>query len=757
LGWFAGGVFFSCLPLSILAQNWEPPVRPTVTIPKVNRAPTLEDFLGMGPSPEIEGRLLKVTGFTQKLPRDGDPVSQPTEAYLGYDDNNFYAIFVNFDAEPDQIRARVTPRESFQGDDKVDLFLDTFHDERRGYGFTCNALGVQMDGRWTESQAGGSFDRSFNALWRSRGRITDRGYVVWMEIPFKSLRFPAAQEQEWGIVLIRWIPRNNESSTWPWTTARIMGRLNQGATLSGIEGIEPGRSIQLIPYGFFRSFRTLDDEGAAEASFVSKSEPDAGLDAKFVIKNRFALDAAINPDFSQVESDQPQVTVNQRFEVRFPERRPFFLENADFFETPINLFFSRRIADPQVGLRLTGKQGPYTIGALVADDQGPGKAAPPDDPLEGSRAKFGVIRVNRDLFREATVGVLYTDREHEGSYNRVGGLDARFKLNRTWSTTLQGVGSWTRRLDGSTQSGPAYFVSLQREGRQYSQNTEYTDFSPGFRTEAGFVRRTDIRSISHESEYRFRPEGDYLISWGPSVEAQEIWDHSGTRLDWEVEAGMSWEFTRQTNFGFSWTPGRELLRPEDFPGLEESRDYSKNRQEVSIRSQYFSQLNVRASYSFGREINLVPVEGAHPELASATEVDLDLTWRPNPQLRNDNTYILARLTDRETESSIFNNHIFRSKWNWQFNREMSLRVILQYDTVLANPQMTRLETEKNFNADLLFTYLLNPWTALYVGYNSNLANVALVPGVFGKHWRRSDDFLNDSRQFFVKFSYLFQY
>jgi hypothetical protein len=742
----------------VFGQNPDPPVKPAVRIPKLDRAPSLEDFLEMKPSPGMEGKLLKLTGFTQRIPRDGDPVSQRTETYLGYDDQNFYAIFVSFDEDPGLIRARMTPRENFRGDDKVDLFLDTFHDERRGYVFTCNALGVQMDGRWTEGRSGGNFDSSFDALWHSSGRITDRGYVVWMEIPFKSLRFPALEEQEWGIVMIRWIPRNNESSTWPWVTTRIQGRLNQGATLSGIENIAPGRSILLIPFGFLRSYRTLDARDPEQVVFASKSaDPDAGLDAKFVIKNRFALDVALNPDFSQVESDEPQITVNRRFEVFFPEKRPFFLENADFFETPINLFFSRRIADPQFGLRLTGKQGPWAIGTLIADDQAPGKRVLPDDPLSGTRAKFGVVRINRDLFREGTVGILYTDREYEGSFNRVGGLDARFKLDPNWIATLHAATSSTQLLNGTRLSGPAYNASIRREGRQYTQETEYLDVSPGFRTDVGFVRRTNIRRISHETGYRFRPEGDYLISWGPSVDALGIWDHSGTRLDWEVETGMSWEFNRQTMFEIAWIPGQERLRPEDFDGLPESRDYSKDRWEFSFSSQYIPEVNLQVESSFGKAINLAPVGEMSPEPATVTEAEFVLTLRPNPHLRNDNTYILSRLTDTGTGDSIFNNHIFRSKWNWQFNREIAIRLIFQYDAVLTNTHLTSLDTEKNFNADFLFTYLVNPWSALYIGYNSNFRNVDLIPTSFGSSLVTTDEFLNNSRQFFIKFSYLFQY
>jgi hypothetical protein len=734
----------------------DPPVRPTIVVPKIDRPPILDDFLDMKPGPAVEGKMIKLEGFTQRLPYDGQPVSQHTEAYLAYDDQHFYAVFLAFDSNPELIRARMTPRENFRGDDKVDLFLDSFHDERRGYVFTCNALGVQMDGRWTESRSGGNFDSSFNALWHSEARITDQGYIIWMSIPFKSLRFPSLEEQDWGLVLIRWIPRNNESSTWPWATTKIDGRLNQGATMLGIKGIAPGRSIQLIPYGFLRSFRALDDRDPDNVTFVEKNfEPDAGLDAKFVIKNKFALDVAVNPDFSQVESDQPQVTVNQRFEVFFPERRPFFLENADFFETPINLFFSRRIADPQFGVRLTGKQGPYAIGALVADDQSPGKAVLPDDPLSGTRAGFGVIRVNRDIAREANVGILFTDREYESGHNRVGGIDTRFKLNPNWVTTLQAAASSTRSLENETYNGSAYLAELRREGRQYTQRTEYLDISPGFRTESGFVRRTNIRSVTQEVDYKFRPEGKSLVAWGPSVEALGIWDHDGTRLDWEVESEFSFEFTGPTSFGYQFTPGKERLRPEDFNGLEENLDFSKRRQGLFFSSQYFAPVNVSTRYFWGREINLVPPVGQLPVLANANAAEFELTLRPNRHLRNDNTYILSRLTTMENGENIFNNHIFRSKWNWQFNREFALRIILQYDTILSNSTQTRLETEKNFNVDFLFTYLMNPWSALYVGYNSNFSNIDLMPFGTGNRIVRVDDFLHDSRQFFVKFSYLF--
>jgi len=742
------------LPASAADPGSDRPVRPTVVIPRLDAAPRLEDFLEMKPSPKLEGRMLKVSGFTQTLARDGEPVSQPTDAYLGYDSEHLYVVTVAFD-DPTLVRARMTPRERFSGDDKIDVFLDTFHDERRAYGFTCNPLGVQMDGRWTE---GSNFDSSFNALWHSRGRITDKGWVVWMAIPFKSLRFPAVQKQEWGLVLIRWIPRNNEQATWPWVTSTINGRINQGATMVGIEDISPGRDLQLIPYGFVRSFRALDTRDEDQVGFNSETaEPDAGLDAKYVIRNRFALDVAVNPDFSQIESDEPQVTVNRRFEVFYRERRPFFLENTDYFSTPITLFFSRRIVEPLFGVRLTGKQGPYTIGALMADDESPGRAALPDDPHHGARARFGVVRINRDLFREATAGFLFTDREYEGGYNRVASLDTRFKLDPNWIAMLQAAASATRSLDGSTRAGPAYSAELRREGRHFTQSTQYLDISPDFQAQTGFVSRTNIRSVTQEFGYLFRPEGTSLLSWGPSVGGGAIWDHQGTRLDWELDARLDWEFNRQTKVGVFYRPGRERLRPEDFTGLSEGMDFPTRGYGVSFSSQYISQLTFSGSYSFEKEINLVPLQGDTPSLADSMVANIAFTARPNRHLLSENSYVLSRLTSIGTGDPIFTNHILRSKWNWQFNPELGLRVILQYDTVLANQSLTRLDTTKNFNADVLFTYLLNAWTALHVGYNGNLQNIALLPAGLGRQFIRTDDMFHDARQFFVKFSYLFAF
>ena len=252
----------------------------------------------------------------------------------------------------------------------VEVMLDTFHDHRRAYAFLSNALGVQADALWTEGQG---FDLSFDTVYSTEAKLTPEGFVVKFAIPFRSLRFASNDPQTWGILLNRDTKRNNEEAYWPQYSSRITGRLNQEGDATGLENISPGHNFQLIPYGIFRSFRQLDLRDLDHPTF---SQRDAygqiGLDAKAVVKDKFVLDATANPDFSQIESDDPQVTVNQRFEVQFPEKRPFFLENSYYFQTPIPLLFTRRIVDPQWGARLTGKDGPWAVGMLVADDASPG-------------------------------------------------------------------------------------------------------------------------------------------------------------------------------------------------------------------------------------------------------------------------------------------------------------------------------------------------------------------------------------------------
>ncbi len=232
---------------------------PTLRIPRVTQPPKLEDFL-TGTPREAETR---VTDFRQREPGDGIAASQETTAYLSYDDKNLYVVFVAKD-DPGKVRAHMAKREDIGSDDRVGVLLDTFHDHQRAYMFVTNPLGIQQD---AITMRGLPDDLSFDTLWHSEGRLTSEGFVVWMAIPFKSLRFPSAPVQNWGVAVGRYIARNNETSFWPYVTLRVESLLQQMATLEGLEQISPGRNVQLIPYGMFTRARFLDALRPGRAGF----------------------------------------------------------------------------------------------------------------------------------------------------------------------------------------------------------------------------------------------------------------------------------------------------------------------------------------------------------------------------------------------------------------------------------------------------------------------------------------------------------
>ena len=764
----------------------------TLHIPHLEKGPTLNDFLGMQASPEIAGKMLKIEGFQQRDPKDGAPISQKTEAYLGYTDKNLYVVAICFDTELRGIRARLARREAIDDDDQFGFVVDTFHDKQHAVFFYLNPLGVQQDGIWTE---GSNPDYSFDMVWKSDAKITSKGYVVWFEVPFKSLRFSPQENQTWGIFFERDIKRNNEFAFYPHISSGKQGFLSQETQMDGINKISPGRNLQFIPYVSERTFRDLDDRDPNHPHFHGKHiEPRIGLDAKGVIHDSLVLDATINPDFAQVESDTPQITVNQRFEVLFPEKRPFFLENSTFFDTPINLLFTRNIVDPEYGVRLTGKMGPWAIGALFANDKSPGGSVPSSDPLWGAKANFGIVRISHDILKESSIGLIYTDRElHTVSpaktlctsdaciigANRIGGIDTKLKLTPNWKVTAQAITGYTKFNDGTHKGGPAYNLYEEYSSRNWQHFGNYDDTAENFQTATGFFVRPDVRNFNQFTLRRFRVEKKWLQWHGPGLFTRNAWDHKGTRLDWFANANYRFILPRQSEFGVFGNISHERLRPKDFDSLLVNQDYAHNTRGFFFDFGYFKPLSIGGELGWGKSTNYGT---AYPLLVGSQHVCLDgvvtpdplqcppragpsnyaqifTTVRPVKGLTIDTSYLMSRLLDGENRHSAFNNHTIRSKWNYQFTREFSLRFIGQYSATLANPLNTSLQTTKNFNADVLFTYFVHPGTAVYVGYNSNLQNLDPRLGLDanGNINRTQDRFINDGRQFFVKISYLFRY
>jgi hypothetical protein len=388
----------------------------------------------------------------------------------------------------------------------------------------------------------------------------------------------------------------------------------------------------------------------------------------------------------------------------------------------------------------------------------------PANPLRGDAADVGVLRVFRDFGDQSRAGALFTEREFGGTYNRVGALDARVKLSDNWSTELLMVNTDTR-AGGGAVSGRQTNWRFDRNGRHALVHAHWTQQSEGFATQLGILGRNyqpDSEGLHGNVEYRFwLPEGAWLDRIGPRLFHAHNEDTSGRRIYAELSPAVQMAWAGDSNLSIGANSIRELLRPRDFPGLLAARDYKQERWYVEFWTEMFAKAGFYIYYDDGSVIDLVPEIGVEPELADRRYWQTEVRLRPSQRLRIDTNYLFTRLDDRFGGGEIFENRILRSRWNFQFTKEMSVRFIAQLEETDPTA-FTRLERDRNLNFDVLFRYVLNPWSALYVGYNTNRSNFQLVeldtPNSSGaiRELVRTDDLARDGSQLFVKFSYLLQ-
>ncbi|MCX5785973.1 MAG: DUF5916 domain-containing protein [Elusimicrobia bacterium] len=673
--------------------------QPVLEVPYLDTPPVIDGII----DEPVWEKAKKTTDFTQLQPKEGAPMTEETVAYIGYDSRNLYIAFHAKDAEPQRIRANMTPRDQISGDDWVGIILDTFGDQRRAYEFFSNPLGIQMD---IFSHAGNE-DLAPDFVWYAAGKITPDGYTAEFRIPLKSLRFPDIEKQHWRISFVRNIERKNEKAVWPLFHNDSGSLFSQMANLTGIHGIAPGGRLELIPE--FTASRTIPVESENNAFHLDSWNMRAGLNARYGINPNWAMDAAYNPDFSQVEADQPQVQVNQRFPLFFPEKRPFFMEGADLFSTPLRIVNTRTIVDPLYGLKLTGKQDAWSGGALLADDR------------SRNGSSFNILRLNRDIGSESTMGAVYSGRElGGGEYNRVTGIDGKLQLSKLYTMQYQGVGSFTKEGGAVPVEGTAYNISLQRNARHFGFSASYDDYQPDFQADSGFFQRVDIRTGGADLWYNFWPSSGSLLSWAPKAGYWRTYDHRGTLTDDSPYAGFSLSFPLQIYFGLTYCP--HTL--ERFGGI----NFHKKTWSVSISAEPTRYLSGSVSGSIGEQINY---DAATPFLGNSAQASLSLTLKPTDRLSVQQLYLKSRL-DTKAGDRIFDENIWQTNARFQWSKEISSRVIYQYSTL-----------EHSGFTDLLISYLLVPGTSFYAGYD-------LAFDGSGGTLRRT------SELFFTKLSYSFR-
>ncbi len=772
------GVAFFAFAGSGFAQNNKPTVVPAVPpkqhvptdvkVPLLSAAIHLSDFADMQPRTELREQLVEARDFIQNTPRDGEPATEKTEVWMGHTKTTLYFVFICYEHRPAEIRGHLARRENIVKDDNVSVLLDPFQDRRKGIMFTVNPAGVQADAAWTENT---DPDYSYDQVWDSEGRVTKDGWMVLIAIPFRSIRFRPAGS-DWGVVFSRNLPRNSEQDYWPRVAASISGVLSQEGTLHGMEGLTGSHNLQLNPYVLAQNERTLNNLDPLNPYFSSRHlEGTAGGEAKAIVKESVVFDGTINPDFSTVESDQPQFTVNQRYPVYFPELRPFFLENANYFSTPIQLVYTRNIVHPEYGARMTGKIHHTNVGLFTIDDREPGEAVAPDDALYGKRALFAVGRVSQDFGKGSSLGVIYTDEEFGQGWNRIGGVDLTARFNDKWTAFGQWVESSTRgTLESGTPptyaAGPATDIQLQRNGHAFNMFSESQDFSAGFQSQVGFIQTSNIRSNHTHMNYQWFPKHNTIQSFGLELNQNLAFDHQGNRVYHYTTFDPFWLLPRNIVLAPIGGQNSDTLGPQDGTLLTHNENFTENFAGAVARGQPWPQLNFNLVAIRGGNVNYNPVAGMLPFLLNQNFVQFLFTLQPLKQLTADNTYLLDRDSAVSNNAFVYESQTFRTKLNYQFTRAISARVIVEYDSTLANPAETSLKRKKQVGTEALLTWLPHPGTAVYIGYNNDLQNIdrtlcnRLQNGTCDPNNTtipRASQYLNDGRQLFIKASYLFRF
>jgi len=744
------------------------PEAPMMAVPLLSSPPHLEDFLEPSLRSSEARKMLRIGGFVQRYPLDGTPVTEATTAYLGSTPRHLYIAFICKDRHPNLIRAHMKRRDALGDDDFVEVTLDTFRDRRRAFVFQANPLGIEADALYSE-QTGADF--SFDTVWDSWGKVTPYGYVVLIRIPFASLRFSQTstpgQPRTWGLVLQRVISHENENAFWPQIKREIAGRLTQDALVSGFADVQQGHNIQFEPYFLAHSYRTLNTSDSQNPHFNNKElQGFTGLDTKIVLHNSLVLDTTYNPDFSQVDINDP-APPNQRFQPFFPEQRPFFLENSSYFSTPINLYYTNNIVIPRFGERLTGKVGPWAVGILDVDDRKPGQNAAAGTAAYGTRARNDVIRLNRDVGAQSSVGLIYADREYRNTYNRIGGADYRYRFKERWTLTGQAVSGGTESSDATKRSGQSYVQSLSYSGTHANYWVSYNDTSPGFQTRTGFFRRPDIREGNGGYSYTFRPSRHGVLSHGPSIYAERIWDHRGVPLDVYSRISYSVQMAHRTSLYAYMDMAQERLRPADYSMLATNVEYHNETAGFSFYTSPLQQIAVGVSGYSGRVVNYSPAVDQPPSPVDVSSTNLNVEVKPTLGLDLQNRYEFDHFTDPASGALSYDNHLVVTRWNLQMNKALSFRIIGEYLSTIPNEKFTDLPNTRDVFANALLKYEPHPGTAVYLGYTTNFQN--LDPALCDRETdgscnpngtflpRTNAAMLNDSRTLYLKMNYLFRF
>jgi uncharacterized protein DUF5916/cellulose/xylan binding protein with CBM9 domain len=749
-----------------------------VQLPRIDTTVTIDGNLDEA----VWRRAAHLTDFSQYQPVDGRPADDPTEVLVWYAPDAIYFGIKAREIHGNVVRATHANRDNIDSEDQVQILLDTDDSRQIAFLFGVNPYGVQQDGTRSAQFAGGaggasatgggfqtinpldgSVDLNPDYFFESKGRLVEGGYEVEVRIPFKSLRYQDARVQSWGIHILRRVQHSGFQDTWAPAVRANANFLAQSGSLTGFHDLRRGLVLEATPTVTAHADRspTLGD-----GSYQQKGE--LGGDARWGIRQNLTLNGTINPDFSQVEADVGQVLLNERFALFYPEKRPFFLDGLELFDSPNQLIYTRRIVAPTAGLKLTGKIAGLNIASIVAGD---------DDQYSWNGAHaplFGVSRLRYDFGSNNTLGAVLTTREDGGDHSRVAGADYRFYHSKLYFAQFQAAQSWTDSARNHV-NGSLLQADWDRTGRAWGFHYTLRSLDPGFKAAAGFVNRTGLietRAFNRLSFYG--APGALVQTYGAFFQEDRIWNNAGfghglaestegiqpsatLRGGWQLGGALTHSY-------FAFDPGLysglRVLEPGG--AVNDTVAFSVPGPEAD---QWGTSLRVTTpTFRFFTGTASI-TRGATPIFREAApgrsaRIDATLAVRPTTALRS--SFQFSRLTiARRADGSRFSSEtIPRVKIEYQVSPPIFIRLVAQYSArsrsalrdrngheILVDGVLDAGETTNEFSTDWLFSYRPVPGTLVYLGYGSTLDE----PREF-----RFQDLRRTRDGFFGKISYLFR-
>ena len=718
--------------------------------------------------------------FWEYLPVDGRRAQDSTRVMVWYSPTAIHFGIQAWEAHTSEIRATLADRDKIEGDDYVMLVLDTYNDSRQAFVIGVNPLGQQSDGILSDNTGGGNgstspyrIDESPDFVYESKGRLTDFGYEIEITLPFKSIRYQGAYEQDWGFNVIRRVQHSGYTSTWTPSRLDNASFMAQNGSLTGLTDLRRGLVLDINP----EFTGAANRPAGADASFDEDFSDPLGLNVRWGISSNLTLNGTLNPDFSQVEADVAQIEFDPRRQVFFPEKRPFFLDGIEMFSSPTNLVYTRRIANPLSAAKVTGKTGNMNVAFLSAVDN---KAQHLSD-LDARY--FNAVRLRRDLSGQNTLGMVYTDKVDGDHWNRVAAVDGRMTFSEIYSLTWQTGMSFTAD-QGSTVSAPMWTMNALASGRKYGGSFSTTGYHTDFNSESGFIQRTGIVHSNLSPRRRwFGDEGDLLESYSLGFSLDGTWDYDRfTAGNGPNDRKLHLNTTYSFRGGWSGNTSifyESFLMPtglyDNYYLLSEGPSGTTYLPYVGvdrlINLGFWSRMATPRFNKFSG--SLFVVGGVDDNFYEWARADiyfytLTLNYHPTDQLRVNLLYNHQHYVRNSDKSTVALRRVPRLKVEYQLTPSLFVRLVGQYNSlfvdelrddsrtdlpiVILDPssgeyQGTSKRRTNHLTVDWLLSYRPTPGTVLFLGYG----NASSEPQTYRfKDLQRTQDGL------FFKLSYLFR-